>query len=353
MGVSLAAAKTIAISSLALFTVIGVVAWVKKGKSEGESKAETAPIVKEVVLPSRPVVIHEIAPAKPTQAVAAPVQVKKEEPKATPVVIHTVEKGGVEFPQVDRIHQLFAVGPTQLPIVETISYTSRVPWLKGRPAWIADYAVHYATSRHFIARGLNGKADYFSQKVTPGSRFNVFKKEKRINFHLLVDLSRAKMGFYYHDLDTNERVLLKTYSVAVGKLMNQASLTPTGRYLLGEKTAVYRPGTMGIFQDQKMEMIRVFGTRWLPFDQELDGAKVPAKGYGIHGAPWRQDQKSGQLTENRDLLGKQETDGSIWMGAEDMEELFAIVVTKATTVEIVRDFREAKLPGNEVANPTR
>ena len=93
-----------------------------------------------------------------------------------------------------------------------------MPWLKGRPAWIADYAAYYNTSRHFIARSLNGKPDYFSQKVSQGSSFNVFRKDKNIQFFLLVDVSRCKMGFYYIDLDTNESILLKTYRVGLGRL---------------------------------------------------------------------------------------------------------------------------------------
>lgn len=258
-----------------------------------------------------------------------------------------------DFPVVDRIHQLFSTGPVKLPIVETISYTSSVPWIKGRPAWVADYAAYYGTSRHFIARSLNGKPDYFSQKVSTGSRFNVFKKDKNINFYLLIDINRCKMGFYYVDLDTKERVLLKTYKIGLGRLdPNQSSgcLTPTGKYSLGSKVAIYKPGVMGYFQDQTMELIQIFGTRWIPFELEMEGATASAKGYGIHGAPWSLNP-SGQLIENRDCIGKYDSDGCIRLALEDMEELFAIVITKPTYVVIVKDFREAMLPGIEVATP--
>src|SRR5690606_24049268 len=134
-------------------------------------------------------------------------------------------------PEVDRVHLLFALDSTELPIVETVSFTSRVPWLKDRPAWIADYASHYETSRHFIARSLNKKQDYFSQKVHPGDRFNVFKAGKDIKFHLTVDLSKSRMWFYY--LDGKDKVLLKTYRVSLGKKDSSRSsgyLTPMGKY---------------------------------------------------------------------------------------------------------------------------
>ena len=38
---------------------------------------------------------------------------------------------------------------------------------------------------------------------------------------------------------------------------------------------------------------------------------------------------------------------------QDMEELFSIVISKPTFIEIVKDFHEAKLPGTEVATPSR
>ncbi|MBX7066046.1 MAG: L,D-transpeptidase [Parachlamydiales bacterium] len=244
----------------------------------------------------------------------------------------------MEEPEVDRIPQLFALDSSELPIVETISFTSRVPWLKDRPAWIADYASHFQTSRHFIARSLNKKADYFTQKVHPGDRFNVFKAGKDIKFNLVVDLSKARMWFYY--LDGKEKVLLKTYKVGLGKKDSHrpsGSLTPIGKYALGEKIAIYKPGVTGFFQDEKVEMIRVFGTRWLPFEKEVEGCTEPAKGFGIHGVPWVSGA-DGQLIEDKSKLGTFDSDGCIRMAADDIEEIFAIVITKPTTVEIVKEY---------------
>ena len=320
-------ARYFLIGAAALFAVIGAIGWFKRAPKPSAA----APLVQEIPLPEKPAEALFAIAAAPTKSEAAP---------ADPSPI----------PEVDRIQQLFAHDSSKLPIVETLSYTSRVPWLKGRPAWIADYASHFETSRHFIARSLNKKPDYFSQKVGPGDKFNVFKKEANLKFHMLIDLSRSKMWFYYIDLDSGERVLLKTYRVGVGRRddgKKSGYLTPVGKYELGEKVAIYKPGTMGFFQDQKTEMIRVFGTRWIPFEKEIEGCSEPAKGLGIHGTPWTVDPLSGQLAEDRSKIGKYDSDGCVRLSQEDMEEIFAIVITKPTTVEMVRDFHEAKLPGVE------
>ncbi|MFY7843463.1 MAG: L,D-transpeptidase [Rhabdochlamydiaceae bacterium] len=269
--------------------------------------------------------------------------------------VNTISKASYEMGSVDRIQQLFTTGPNKLPIVETVSYSSKVPWVKGRPAWIADYAVHFSTSRHFIARSLNAKPDYFTQKVGMGSRFNVFRKDKNIHFHLVVDLSSRKMAFYYHDLDTNERVLIKTYKVGLGRIENNlvaSCLTPLGDYKLGSKVAIYAPGVTGYFQDKKVEMIRVFGTRWMPLESLETHESNSKKNYGIQGAPWSED-KEGVLKENKDLIGKYNSDGCIRLLSEDLEELFAILITKPTFVQIVKEFKDCKLPGIEVVIPTR
>jgi hypothetical protein len=286
--------KFLVYASLLLFGLIGVAAWMKK---------EPSPVV-SIEVPLSP-----------------------------------IEKG--ESPvEVDRIGALFAFDATRLPFVETLSFTSRVPWQKDRPAWIADYASHYGTSRHFIARSLNGKKDYFSQKVGPGDKFNVFKRDRNLSFHLVIDLSACKMCFYA--LDGQDRYLLKTYRVGLGRVdpsKSSQTLTPLGKFSLGSKVAIYKPGTLGFFQNRQTEMIRVFGTRWIPFDGDA------GKGYGLHGAPWSIDPATGELREEKSRIGKYDSDGCIRLGAEDMEEIFAIVITKPTTVEIVRNLEEAKLPG--------
>ncbi len=299
--------KYFIVATVLLFGAIGVMGWLKKGAGES---------IKEQV--------QEISLGTSSAPIPIPVSLSASDP----------------FPEVDRIQQLFALDSSELPIVETVSFTSRVPWLKDRPAWISDYASHFQTSRHFIARSLNKKADYFSQKVHPGDRFNVFKKGKDIKFHLLVDLSKCRMWFYY--LDNQEKVLLKTYRIGVGRQeSNRTSgcLTPIGKYELGEKIAIYKPGVTGYFQDQKVEMVKVFGTRWLPFEKEIEGCSEPAKGFGLHGVPWIEGP-DGALIEDKSKIGKYDSDGCIRLASDDIEEIFAIVVTKPTTVEIVKEFKQ-------------
>ena len=294
--------KVFIVATVLLFGAIGVVGWLKKGPAPAEIEP-----------------IQEI----PLGTSQAPI----------PIPPAPFE----EVSEVDRIDELFALDSPESSIVETVSFTSRVPWLQSRPAWIADYASHYQTSRHFIARSLNQKPDYFSQKVHPGDRFNVFRKDKEIQFQLLVDLSQCRLWFYC--LDGAEKVLLKTYRVGLGKkdsLYTSGFLTPTGKYTLGDKIAIYKPGITGYFQDEKIEMIRVFGTRWLPFDKEIGDCSEAAKGLGLQGAPWIEGP-NGELIEDRSKIGVFESDGCIRMASEDIEEIFAIVITKPTVVEIVKE----------------
>ena len=124
-------------------------------------------------------------------------------------------------------------------------------------------------------------------------------------------------------------------------------LTPAGKYTLGSKVALYKPGTMGYFQDRKIEMIRIFGTRWIPFEKEVADCSENAKGYGLHGAPWSNDSTTGQFVEDESVIGKYDSTGCIRLLAKDVEELFAIVIAKPATVELVKDFFDAELPGVE------
>lgn len=324
--------KIFIIGAFVLFGGLATAGWVKK-QIVAKPIQENTIVEVPIIAPKAITKVQELPQVKPTPA---------------PILVDALTVS--DFPNVNRIHRLFALDSSKLPIVETVSFTSRVPWLKGRPAWIADYASFYETSRHFIARSLNRKTDYFTQKVSPGDRFNVFRKDKNIAFHLLIDLSRCRMFFYALDLNENERILLKTYTVGVGRQDSSRTsgfLTPIGKYQLGEKVAIYKPGTTGFFQDQKVEMIRVFGTRWIPFEKELDGCTELAKGYGIHGAPWVVDPSTGELVEDTSKLGKYESDGCIRLASEDIEEIFAIVISKPTTVELVKDYKTVQLPGNE------
>lgn len=314
--------KIILVLTVSLFSIIGVISLFKK--------EEQMPVVQK---------IEEI-------------EIEKEE-EVQEVVLHDEpsEEKQVDLPDADRIAQLFSLGSSKLPIVETITYTSRVPWLSGRAAWIADYAAYYSTTRHFIARSLNKSPDYFTQNVALGDRFNVLKKDLELEFYLVIDLSRAKLWFYYLDKTNNQHMLLKTYKVGLGRkddLKESKSLTPLGKYRLGDKVAIYKEGTKGYFQEQKIEMLQVFGTRWIPFGEEITDCTEPAKGYGIHGAPWKMNHHSGELEEDLSVIGSYDSDGCIRLASTDIEELFSIIITKPTTVEIVHDFFDAKVPGKEI-----
>lgn len=328
--------KIIIVGTVALFSIIAIASFLKKSKFKQEVFDIKQNKVQEIV-------VNEVKESEDNQIVQNEIQAIKEEEKIND------EKNEENLPEVNIIDRLFATDSSRLPIVETIVYTSRVPWLKGRPAWIADYAAHYSTTRHFIARSLNKTPDYYTQKISPGDRFNVFKTDKNINFYLLIDLSRSKLWFYYIDLDANERTLLKTYKVGLGRKDSKrpsGSLTPVGKYSLGSKVAIYKPNIMGYFQDKKIEMIKIFGTRWIPFDEEIQNCSESSKGLGIHGAPWILSS-NGEFVEDRSKVGKYDSDGCIRLFSEDIEEIFAIVISKPTTIELVKDFHDAKIPGIE------
>jgi hypothetical protein len=328
--------KVLGIFAAVLFTVIGIGALIKSGKSTPPAYVTEAPS-------------YEIELDTEIRTVSQPPQ-ETPEPKAEPVATLTqAPKQGSPLPSVDRVQEFFNKVEPRFPIVQTITYKSRVPWQKGRPAWLSDYAAHYSTSRHFIARSLNGKADYLKQDVSEGGRFNVFNPDKKVEFYLLIDTSRCKMWFYYIEPDANERVLVKTYDVGLGRIDStkpSGMLTPLGKYRLGDKIAIYKPKMTGFHNGRKVELLRVFGTRWIPFDKEIGECTASPEGFGIHGVPWVPNEK-GDLAENTDSLGKYESDGCIRLATNDIEELFAIIITKPTTIDLVKDFYEANLPGIE------
>ncbi|OGN61108.1 MAG: hypothetical protein A3F40_03535 [Chlamydiae bacterium RIFCSPHIGHO2_12_FULL_27_8] len=321
--------KYLIIAAILLFAFIGIAGTMKNKKNN-----------KEIVFDSKKNKVQEVK-------IVEKIPEKKIEKQKTVALKKTeeIKKEVIDdnLPDNNIIDRFFALDSSKLPIVETITYSSRVPWLKGRPAWIADYSSYYSTTRHFIARSLNRKADYFTQNVTPGDRFNVLKKDKNLKFHLIIDLSRSKMWFYYNDLDTNEKVLLKTYNVGLGRKDSKrlsGYLTPIGEYELGSKVAIYKNDTMGYFQDSKIQMIKIFGTRWIPFDKEIANCTESPKGLGIHGAPWL--EVNNQFVEDREKVGKYESDGCVRLLSEDMEELFSIIISRNTTVELVKDFKDNK-----------
>ncbi len=330
----MSAPKKILVASLCLFGVIGSIAAIKKVVSIQQPKQ--VPLEEEKAVSSvdkEELLMEEKKHDERIQELFNPVQDR------------------LSKEQVDNVWRLFTTGPQKLPIVETIRYKRRVPWLKGASAWIANYASHYRTSRHFIARSLNQKADYHTQKISEGDQFNVLRLDRKIEFYLVVDLSRCKMWFYSYDRDENERFLLKIYSVGLGRfnknVISSGILTPKGSFLIGEKVASYKPKMRGYFQGEDIEMVQVFGTRWIPFGEKINEKGEDPRGYGFHGAPWVYDQETKDYKEDQAAIGNYSSDGCIRLSQKDIEELYAIIISRKTIVEIVSDYKEAHLPGIE------
>lgn len=312
------------------------------GQKANPAPAITAPVASVLPIPEVP--IPPNTPAVPLPSPAPKPQAEAAAQKPQTIAATSTEN----LPEADRIAEFFKKD-SKFPFVETVVYKSRVAWLKGRPAWLSDYASHYQTSRHFIARSLHGKPDYFKQDLAENDRFNVLRKDKKIEFHLLIDLSRCKMWFYAIDTGANERTLIKTYRVGLGRVDSakpSGLLTPMGKYSLGNKIAIYKPKMMGYHNSERVEMVGVFGSRWIPFDKEIGKCTAPAKGFGVHGVPWVASS-SGERTQDTNSLGKYQSDGCVRLATEDVEEIFAIVITKPTTIELVKDFHDAQLPGVE------
>lgn len=336
-------ARLFIITSVVIFAVIGIAAYLKKSHPEETQivivaeSPQIAPI--KVDIASEPEVIEEVVEV----IQETPFTVEEPETNNWPLS----DEG---LPRANKIEQLFTKGDPALPYVKTIKYKSRVPWLKGRPAWISDYASHYQTSSHFIARSLHGKGNYSKQDIANGDSFNILDPDKDIEFYLLVDLSRCKLWFYLYDRNSHKRVLLKDYYVGLGKpdpLKSSGLLTPRGKYSLGDRIVSYRPKMTGPHNGEKVELIRVFGTRWIPFDKEISGTTAPAKGFGLHGVPWT-DHDNGHLEEDITSLQTYKSDGCIRLASEDIEEIYAIIASKPAFIELVADFHDAKLPGEEM-----
>jgi hypothetical protein len=348
----LSAIKVFGGITLSLFFFVGVAGAIKKNKQVKHAKLEH--VVKAAESTNESLSYQEKYQEieELPDYITAPII---EEPQLIEVKEEKIFEEPSQIAQeVDRVDRLFSKNKLKLPFIETITYKSRVSWLQGRPAWIADYANYFQTSRHFIARSLNGNRDYYTQKVASGDQFNVFSKSSDVRFHLVVDLTKLKLWFYAYDKVSNYRFLLKTYKCGCGKLdkdSSSGSLTPFGTFTLSDKVAIYRQGVEGFFKDQKVEMIQIFGTRWMPYTAELDDSAAMIKGFGIHGVPWFRDETSGELIEDRETIGRYDSSGCIRLLKEDVEEIFSIVITKPTTVEIVKNHPEAKLPGVEWIDP--
>lgn len=353
--------KTTLIFFILLFTGIGIGFYLKSSKN-GPERAyaveipSSARVIEIETEAFKPVMIAEtpLKNASSTATKSTDVAQNEDDLEKQSAPIWDISQLPVSadgLPDGNRIDELFNVADPKLSLVETITYQSKVAWHKGSPAWIGDYASHYQTSKHFIARSLNGKPDYFKQDIADGNRFNIYKPGKEIEFYLLVDVSRCKMWLYSFDGDVKERILLKTYDVGLGRpdpSKKSGLLTPLGTYTLGNRIATYKPQVMGNYKGKQTEMIRVFGTRWIPFEKEVRQTTESAKGFGLHGVPWMENSRTGELAEDTTSLKKYESDGCIRMASADIEEIYAIVITKPATIILVKEFDDAVLPGQEI-----
>lgn len=338
--------KLFIVVAVLLFGAIGVAAFLKNKsdvtKNEVALMTLQAPI--ELELEPQLTTIQPVSVEEQTvkNESSVPALIEERGVSQQPFVVNEVAES--EIGQ-DLVPLLFQKN-SSLPIVETIQYKSRVPWKKGRAAWLVDYASHYKTSLHFILRSLNnGMVDYNTAKtMRDGQLFNVFRADTPFHFYLLADLSRCTMGLYYVLDDTKEQVLLKTYRIGLGRLdssKTSGSLTPLGKYQLGNKIAMYQPKMKGRYKGSRIEMITVFGTRWIPFEKEIAHCSASAKGFGIHGTPWVYNEAH-QLVDNTSSIGKYESDGCIRLSTSDVEELYSIITSsRPTIIEIVKDSMSA------------
>ncbi len=356
--------KVFIIVAVALFGSIGVAALIKgKAKAASASTSTSRPI--EIDLPSMqayksmPMQENRSAPLTTSNIVAAKEDIV-DDGQQEPFFDESSQKNQLgtalllndpddpRLPEGDCMALLFQKN-SPLPIVETIQYKSRVAWKKRRSAWLVDYASHYKTPLHFILRSINGRANYAVPPINDGQEFAILRQNNDYYFYLLIDLSRCKLWCYYIFESTGERVLLKSYRVGLGRLdasKASGSLTPYGKYQLSNRGTIYQPKMKGIHKGKRVEMMTVFGTRWLPFEKEIERCSEGAKGFGIHGTPWMYDDAQ-ELIENSSSIGKYESDGCIRLKAADVEELYSVISTKGGVVEIVKDFFTTTLPGKE------
>ena len=338
--------KIFLLVSVALFSFIGGIALFKKAPSKSSEKVHI--VAEEEVDLSRltvetPELIKEVLPLTETISKDPVVDCSQEEEK--PIVIeHDPEENGIA--------PLFLKGTT-CPIVETITYKRRTSWKSRGPAWLVDYANHYKTSLDFIYGSLNGGKDFKPVSVSEGARFNVLRNDIDFRFHLIVSLSACRLRLYYVMPEEKKAVFLKGYQVCLGKKdpsKTSESLTPLGIYQLGDRIANFRPKMMGTHKGKKVELIQVFGCYWIPFERTIGECTEPARGYGIHGTPVLRDPNNGTLKEDTSSIGHFESDGCIRLSGKDMQELYAIISTHKTYVEIVPSFDQSKLLQGEILN---
>lgn len=331
--------------SLALFSIIGCLALFKKSPSQGPQKIQ---VVAEEEVDLSQLAVEPAQPVKELSSVETlskdpVVECVQEEEK--PVVIE-------HDPEGNGLAELFVKG-TSCPIVETITYKRRTSWKPHGSAWLMDYANHYKTPLDFIYASLNGGKSFKPATPSDGARFNVFKNSLDFRFHLIVSLSACRLRLYYVIPQEKKAVFLKGYPVCLGRkdpAKTSECLTPLGIYQLGDRIATFRPKMMGMHKGKKVELIQIFGGYWIPFEKTIGDCTEPARGYGIHGTPILRDPQTGALREDNSSIGHFESDGCIRLGGSDMQELFAVISSHNTYIEIVPSFDQSKLLQGEILN---
>lgn len=320
--------------SLALFSFIGFLALWKK--SHATPELSTEPVTTQEV--NLALLTPSSTPKRPA------VEVK---PQPLPPSVEN-ESDVVIEQEADGLPALFAKN-SSCPIVESITYKSHVPWKSRRQAWLIDYASYYKTPLEFIYRSINGGSPA-PTTVTEGAQFSVLRRDVEFRFHMVVSLSSCRLRLYYVLPTERRAVFLRSYPVCLGtKNSAKASgfCTPTGLFELGSRTAIFRPKMMGTHHGKQVELIQVFGTRWMPFEKEIEGCSEPAKGFGVHGTPMVRTS-DGTLKEDDSSIGHYESEGCIRLRAKDVEEVFSIVSTRTTWVEIVPSFQQSRLFRGEI-----
>lgn len=331
--------KFVFVGSLVLFIALGAAAYVKKtSKKSAEISSENVEIRQEVEIES----LRNNTPEAKESLKSLPTELSCEEPsvqqQVQPVVIE--HEDGEE-----ALSTLFEKS-SSCPIVQTIPYKSKVHWKQYSKAWLIDYAHHFKTPLGFICKMISGSYDAKNPQINEGQLINVFRTDVNFHFHAVVCFSSCTLRLYYVLPDKQKVVFLKKYSICLGRKdpsKPSQCLTPLGVYELGARTCVYQPRVMGIHKGKKVEMISVFGTHWIPFEKEIARCTSPAKGYGIHGTPMIRNDQTGELQEDNRSLGQYESDGCIRLSGRDILEVFSLISTRKTYVEIVSSFQDSQL----------
>jgi len=326
--------------SVLLFAGIGSLALVKQKQDKSplpKKKTEVSDSKQEVdpSLLSKPAELTPLSSSKqPTELPLPAVEMASDE---QPLVIEHDD-------EPEALAALFVKGST-CPIVKTIRYKSHVSWKSGRPAWLIDYAKHYKTPLEFLYRSIYNGEDRVPSSVTDGVEFNVYRDDVDFRFHLVVSLSSCTMRMYYVLQKEKKVVFLKSYRICAGRKSDHTPsgcLTPIGLFQLGPKVAVFKPHMMGPYKGKRIELIQIFGSHWIPFEKEIADCSEPAKGYGIHGTPMVRNAK-GEVEEQIETLGGHYSDGCVRLSSTEIKELFSVISTRKTYIEIVPSFQQSRL----------